>query len=200
MAQPLLAAQRAAAIHAPAHRWSGARLFAASVAVDSAATNDVAVGITCVLRTADPNTVLFQHRFDDSDPCCVDDVHHVGADVHEHVDERQPELLLDAPRRRDTVRGCMDGEKRLNFNIMLNKLERVSLVEFRRDARSVIRKVAKGKRLVLTVHNRPVMRLEPISEQQPMVGDDPFYALDRIAAEKLQGLTNEEIDKLVYEK
>jgi len=82
---------------------------------------------------------------------------------------------------------------------MLNKVERVSLLEFRRDARAVIRKVARGKRLLLTVHNRPVIRLEPIQDD-PGTANDPFYALDRLAVDKLPGLTNEEIDKLVYKK
>ena len=77
-------------------------------------------------------------------------------------------------------------------------MEKVSMLEFRRDAEIVIRKVRQGKRLIMTYRGKPVMRLEPI--QAPAPGpDDPFYKLAHLATAKGQPLTNEEIDQIVYE-
>lgn len=77
-------------------------------------------------------------------------------------------------------------------------MEKVSLLEFRRDAEGVIRKVRQERRLVLTYRGKPVLRLEPLAE--PEVGpDDPFYGLDQLAVAAGHPLTNEEIDQIVYE-
>jgi prevent-host-death family protein len=77
-------------------------------------------------------------------------------------------------------------------------MERVSILEFRRDADRVIRKVRQGKRLILTYRGKPVMRLEPIRDCE--IGpDDPFYALAQLAIADGRSLTNEEIDQIVYE-
>ena len=78
-------------------------------------------------------------------------------------------------------------------------MDTVSVLEFRRDANTVIRKVQQGKRLILTYRGKPVMRLEPILNQN--IGpDDPFYSLDQIAVAGGQTLTNEEIDQVIYQK
>ncbi len=76
-------------------------------------------------------------------------------------------------------------------------MEKVSVLEFRRDAVAVIRKVRQGKRLVMTYRGRPVMRLEPIVDEIPSA-DDPFYKLGDLASSTAEPLTNEEIDKIVY--
>jgi hypothetical protein len=44
----------------------------------------------------------------------------------------------------------------------------------------------------------PVMRLEPIEEER-VGADDPFYALGELAVAHGEGLTNEEIDEIVYQ-
>jgi prevent-host-death family protein len=77
-------------------------------------------------------------------------------------------------------------------------MEKISILEFRRHAGSVIRKVRQGKRLLLTYRGKPVMRLEPIRESK-ISPDDPFYAITQLATAKGQSLTNEEIDQIVYE-
>lgn len=76
-------------------------------------------------------------------------------------------------------------------------MNKISLVEFRRNARGIIHRVQQGQRLVLTYRGRPVMRLEPVTDQK-VEADDPFYHLGRIA---VRGgcLTNEDIDRIVYE-
>ena len=95
------------------------------------------------------------------------------------------------------------GARVIKFNMKLNMgkgitMERVSILEFRRDAEAVIRKVRQGKRLILTYRGKPVMRLEPIQDDK--VGpDDPFYALAQLAVPNGRSLTNEEIDQTVYD-
>ena len=78
-------------------------------------------------------------------------------------------------------------------------MEKITILEFRRDADAVIRKVRQGKRLILTYRGKPVMRLEPIQEPSD-AEDDPFYALPELATSNGQSLTNEEIDQIVYSR
>jgi prevent-host-death family protein len=91
----------------------------------------------------------------------------------------------------------------IKFNMKLNMgkglaMESVSILEFRRDAEAVIRKVRQGKRLILTYRGKPVMRLEPIRDNT--VGpNDPFYALAELAMSNGRSLSNEEIDQTVYD-
>ena len=77
-------------------------------------------------------------------------------------------------------------------------MEKITVLQFRRDAENIIRKVAQGKRLILTYRGRPVMRLEPIREV-PIDANDSFYTLPQAAIENGRSLTNEEIDQIVYE-
>jgi antitoxin (DNA-binding transcriptional repressor) of toxin-antitoxin stability system len=76
-------------------------------------------------------------------------------------------------------------------------MEKISMLEFRRSAEAVIRKVRQGKRLIMTYRGEPVMRLEPIQASAPGP-DDPFYKLAQLAAANGASLTNEEIDEVVY--
>jgi prevent-host-death family protein len=91
----------------------------------------------------------------------------------------------------------------LTFNFKFNKLteyllmEKVSLLEFRRHALGVIRKVRQGQPLIMTYRGQPVMRLEPIRANTPNA-DDPFYLIAQLATATGQTLTNEEIDQIVY--
>jgi len=95
--------------------------------------------------------------------------------------------------------------KMINFNLKFNifrrasAMEMVSILEFRRHAEAIIRKVERGKRLLLTYRGKPVIRLEPIVDGT--IGrDDPFYTIDSLAVSPGRSLTNEEIDRIVYEK
>ena len=73
----------------------------------------------------------------------------------------------------------------------------VSMLEFRQSAEKVIQELRRGVRKVLTYRGEPVARLEPIDDQE-FDEDDPFYALDQLADDKGQSLTNSQIDKIVY--
>ncbi len=77
-------------------------------------------------------------------------------------------------------------------------MEKISILEFRRNAHGVIRKVRQGKPLILTYRGKPVLRLEPIRYNK--IGrDDPFYSIAQLATANGRSLTNEEIDQIVYE-
>ena len=81
-------------------------------------------------------------------------------------------------------------------------MEKVTILEFRRDAEAVIRKVRQGKSLILTHRGKPVMRLEPIQDRT-IDKNDPFYGISELAVPdestpNESPLTNEEIDAIVY--
>jgi prevent-host-death family protein len=76
-------------------------------------------------------------------------------------------------------------------------MEKVSVLQFRRDAEGVIRKVRQGKHLIMTYRGKPVMRLEPIRTTSPRC-DDPFYTMAELASSRGRPLTNEEIDQIIY--
>lgn len=73
----------------------------------------------------------------------------------------------------------------------------VSMVEFRRNAEGVLRRIEQGERLILTYRGRPVARLEPCAP--PTVpADDPIYHLSELAAEEGESLSNDEMDAIIY--
>lgn len=79
-------------------------------------------------------------------------------------------------------------------------MEQVSILEFRKHAEAIIAKVRQGKHLVLTYRGKPVIRLEPITDGR-VSPDDPFYSLHALATSQgKKGITNEEIDEIVYGK
>lgn len=78
-------------------------------------------------------------------------------------------------------------------------METISILEFRRDAENIIRKVRQGSRFILTYRGKPVMRLEPIIDQD-VDPEDPFYTLNQIAAGSGASLTNDEIDEIIYKE
>ncbi len=77
-------------------------------------------------------------------------------------------------------------------------MKTVSLLEFRKNARKIIRWARRGQRMIMTYRGKPVCRIEPISDEKPS-GDDPFYELYRLADTVGKDLSNEEIDRIVYE-
>ena len=73
----------------------------------------------------------------------------------------------------------------------------VSMLEFRQNAESIVRRAQQGERMVLTYRGKPVMRLEPFEERAPDE-DDPFYKLADLADSKGRDLTNQQMDKIIY--
>jgi antitoxin (DNA-binding transcriptional repressor) of toxin-antitoxin stability system len=78
-------------------------------------------------------------------------------------------------------------------------MKNVSMLEFRRNARELIDRISGGERMVLTYRGKPVVRLEPI-EKDRIREDDPFYKLPEAAHSGGESMSNEEIDRTVYEQ
>ncbi len=81
-------------------------------------------------------------------------------------------------------------------------MKTVTMLEFRRDAESVLRRVTKGERFVLSHRGKPVARLEPIGG--PSAADaapDPFLTIGQRATPSPKGRTvHREIDQVLYGK
>ena len=76
-------------------------------------------------------------------------------------------------------------------------MKSVSMLQFRKDAESVLKQVVKGRSFVLTYRGKPIARLEPI--RPPAVDvDDPIYRLSELASDAAGPLTNGEIDDILY--
>ncbi len=101
---------------------------------------------------------------------------------------------------------------KLNFKLNLllpslacfvrNGMKTVTMLEFRRDAASIIRTVQTGESLLLTYRGKPAVRLEPV-ETEAQGPTRSLLSLCDLAkqwdgsADSTQ-LTNEDIDRIVY--
>ncbi len=74
----------------------------------------------------------------------------------------------------------------------------VTMLDLRRQAKSIVRRVAKGERLVLTYRGKPAIRLEPYGEATAVSPADPFYTLGEMAVADGQTMTNADMDKAIY--
>jgi prevent-host-death family protein len=75
-------------------------------------------------------------------------------------------------------------------------MKTVTMLEFRKNAERVLRRVAKGERLVLSHRGKPAARLEPPGAASP---NDPFLSIGRRATASPRGKTKHaEIDRILY--
>lgn len=79
-------------------------------------------------------------------------------------------------------------------------MKTVTMLEFRKNAESVLRRIAKGERLLLSHRGKPAARLEPLrTAPQSDVLDDPFLGIGRRATSSPKGKTKHaEIDRILY--
>ena len=79
-------------------------------------------------------------------------------------------------------------------------MKTVTMLEFRKDAEGILRRVAKGERFLLSHRGRPAARLEPVTADR--VGDsatDPFLTIGQRALPSPKGKTrHSELDKILY--
>lgn len=78
-------------------------------------------------------------------------------------------------------------------------MEQISMLDLRRDAEGIIRKIERGARFMLTYRGKPVARLEPV-ESGAAEASDPFYRLGNLADPSAGPLTNQQIDDILYGK
>jgi antitoxin (DNA-binding transcriptional repressor) of toxin-antitoxin stability system len=102
-----------------------------------------------------------------------------------------------APRKVGGVRDLYCFE--FNFNLKLNIVKTVTMLEFRRNAQSILRRIAKGERLVLSHRGRPVARLEPMAGNTADLSTDPFLSIADRATPSPKGRTrHQDIDRILY--
>jgi prevent-host-death family protein len=78
-------------------------------------------------------------------------------------------------------------------------MKTVTMLEFRKNAESVLRRVAKGERLVLSHRGKPAARLEPLAAGPSPAPDDPFLGIGQRATRSPRGKTkHQEIDRILY--
>ena len=79
-------------------------------------------------------------------------------------------------------------------------MKTVTMLEFRKSAESILRRIAKGERFLLSHRGRPAARLEPVApagqfDQQ----NDPFLSIVRRAVPSPKGKTaHRDIDRILY--
>lgn len=77
-------------------------------------------------------------------------------------------------------------------------MKTITMLEFRKNAGKIIRWLQQGQRMTLTYHGKPVMKIEPILSEKVSSGD-PFYNLCHVAVNAAGSLSNEEMDKRIYD-
>lgn len=78
-------------------------------------------------------------------------------------------------------------------------MKTLTMLEFRKNAEGILRRVAKGERFVLSHRGRPVARLEPIARPQALSATDPFLTIGSRARPSPKGPTSHaDIDRIVY--
>ena len=79
-------------------------------------------------------------------------------------------------------------------------MKSVTMLELRKNAAGVLRRIRKGERFVLTHRGRPVARLEPVEavvSSNPL--GDSFLTISRRAVPSPKGKTDHaEIDRILY--
>jgi prevent-host-death family protein len=78
-------------------------------------------------------------------------------------------------------------------------MKTVTMLEFRRDAEGILRRVGKGERFVLSHRGRPAARLEPLTEGAADAANDLFLTIGQRAGPSPKGRTKHgEIDRILY--
>jgi prevent-host-death family protein len=78
-------------------------------------------------------------------------------------------------------------------------MKTVTMLEFRKDAEGILRRVAKGERFLLSHRGRPAARLEPVSSSASGSADDPFLTIGQRAVPSPKGKTRHaDIDRILY--
>jgi prevent-host-death family protein len=79
-------------------------------------------------------------------------------------------------------------------------MKTVTMLEFRKDAEGILRRVAKGERFLLSHRGRPAARLEPIATSGPdESANDPFLTIGQRAVPSSKGKTRHaDIDRIIY--
>ena len=77
-------------------------------------------------------------------------------------------------------------------------MKTVTMLEFRKNAEHILRRVRKGERFLLSHRGHPAARLEPVSSAGNLE-NDPFLTIGRRATPSPKGKTRHlDIDRIIY--
>ena len=80
--------------------------------------------------------------------------------------------------------------------------KQISMLDFRKRAENVVREVAAGQEYVLTYRGKPMVKMIP-AQRKVTAQSDPFFELldelSGVSSGETEVLTNEEMDRLIYE-
>lgn len=78
-------------------------------------------------------------------------------------------------------------------------MDKISMLELRRDAEAILRRVGSGESLILTYRGQPALRLEPLETDAVRDGGpDPFFRLAGMIDDTEDHPGNAGIDTLIY--
>jgi antitoxin (DNA-binding transcriptional repressor) of toxin-antitoxin stability system len=79
-------------------------------------------------------------------------------------------------------------------------MKTITMLEFRQNAQSVLRRIAKGERFLLSHRGKHAARLEPLTTTPDnAAANDPFLSIGSRATASPKGKTrHREIDRIVY--
>ena len=79
-------------------------------------------------------------------------------------------------------------------------MKTVTMLQFRKNAEGILRRLGRGERFVLSHRGHPAARLEPIATARvPDPANDPFLAIGRRAVASPKGKTRHaDIDRILY--
>jgi len=78
-------------------------------------------------------------------------------------------------------------------------MKTLTMLDFRLRAGEVIKRVRSGERMILTYRGKPAFRIEPVDDGK-IDKNDAFYSLIDRADDSGESLSNEEMDRIVYER
>ena len=79
-------------------------------------------------------------------------------------------------------------------------MKTITMLELRQNAQSVLRRIAKGERLLLSHRGKPAARLEPlVTAPYDVLSNDTFLTIGSRATASPKGKTRHaDIDRIVY--
>jgi antitoxin (DNA-binding transcriptional repressor) of toxin-antitoxin stability system len=109
------------------------------------------------------------------------------------------ELRERGSRRGATHRVPLQYLINFKFNVNFNNMKTVTMLEFRRNAKGVLRRIAKGERILLSHRGKAAARLEPLTAAPADLLNDPFLGIGRRATPSPKGKTQHaDIDRILY--
>ena len=79
-------------------------------------------------------------------------------------------------------------------------MKTITLREFRRAAKDILRRIGRGERFILSHGGRPAARLEPVTRPDRKA-EDPFFTIGSRAVPSPKGKTNHKnLDLILYSR